>query len=187
MAIFKRKSDKKAKSSASSKRKAAEMAGVKLERAPTEADQVAAEMDAFAQQGYEYLRIMIDRAIMHYYRNGSFDRLDELVEKPLLDRIKKRVLELRKQDLLWAFPKRKQYRHSYEVVGKPVLDKNGFPKEFMVEERFADHSIYQHFVNGEPESSVQCPGRERRIRATIHVRNNQDFLLKSVVRVSTGA
>ena len=161
-----------------------DMIGIKTEAKPSEVEIAREEIEATCKDGYWFLRQMIDRAIVDFYQTGSYARLEEFVERPALDALKEKLNDLRSRKIAWVQPDRAKRKPRLDVVPAGlVLNKAGLPTRFVIEERFVDRSQHHHFVGGQVDRTSECPGRERTIRATVDVRNGQDYTLRSVVEV----
>lgn len=160
--------------------------GVKTAKVATPEQEADKQRDDQIKQAWEYLRAMIDKAVLHYYRTGAVDKLAEFVERPALDDLKAKLETLRERQIFWSQPDRRvRTQPKYDVLAEGlVLGKDGHPSQFVIEERSRDFSVHQHYVDGQAEREQQCPGRDRIIRATVNVRNGQDFTLKSLKRIS---
>ena len=158
--------------------------GVKTEAKPTDSDRARAEIHATCEDGYWFLRQMIDKAIMDFYKTGSFDKLEQFVDRPALDAMREKLGELRERQILWMQPDRSKRKPHLKIVESGlVLNRQGLPTRFVVEERFVDRSVHQFFEGGQPTQALECPGRERTIRATVDVRDGEHYTLRSVTEI----
>lgn len=171
-----------------SRKSFADMLGLKTEAKQTENDKAQAEIQRLCEDGYWFLRQMLDRAVVDFYRTGEFTKLEELVERPALDALKAQLSDLRSRRILWVQPERSKRKPKLTVIPTGlVTNRRGQPTRFIIEERFVDRSVHQYYVKDEADHQEECPGRERVIRATVDVHNGQTFKLRSVAAVPTGA
>ena len=161
--------------------------GVKTEPVATVADKKVAEREEQIKVAWKYLRSRIDLAIHEYYRSGTFEKLEEFVERPALDALKQELHALRSENIFWQQPKRQAATEPEYVVVHVELNKQKQPVKFVIRERFKDFSLHQRVVDGElvPESSA--PGTERVIEATVSVRDGSSYKLHSVRQVRSAS
>lgn len=161
--------------------------GIQTEAVPTADQQEATERHDKIRMAWQYLRDRIDKATKHYYATGSFDKLEEFVERPALDLMKEHLTRLRNEGVYWEQPTRQQITEPRIRVVSEELNKRGQPTNFIVEERFKDFSVYSRLQgDGTYLQDARADGRERTIQAHVVVRNATDFRLVSVIEVEQG-
>lgn len=161
--------------------------GVKAEAAPTEDAVVEKDRHKKIELAWVFLRDRIDKAIHEYYRSGSFQQLEQFVERPALDSMKEELVRLREQNVYWHQPDRPVHTNPQYKVISEQLNKNGQPTSFVIEERFIDQSAFYIIDDRELQPLSVNEGHERVIRSTVHVRGGSEFLLHSVIEVRSAS
>jgi hypothetical protein len=180
MALFGKKKDGRKKISA------AERLGLKVEKVPTQEEAVERGLHDQIILAYGYVRDRIDRGCHHYYRSGSFAKLEEFVGRPALDQMCDRLAMLRSANIYWQQPDRtSRTQPDPRVIPSGLkLDSDGRPLEFVVEERFLDFSVHKRLSEGGRFTiDGQCPGTPRAIQSKVTVRNGNEFKLVEVIEV----
>jgi hypothetical protein len=155
--------------------------GIKTEAVPTATDKVKDERQKKIQLAWDYLRDRIDKSIHDYYRTGTFDRLEQFVERPALDALKSELSELKAQNIYWHQPDRTVTTQRQIKVISEELNKRGQPTRFVIQERFKDFSVHQRIEPGQLVPEARAPGTERVILATVNVNNGHEYKLHSVI------
>lgn len=161
--------------------------GVKVAPKKTADELISEQRHENYIRAYEYVRFQIDKGVRHFYEHrGDTSHLEQYVERPALDELKRVLQRLRADRIVWRQPgKRKQTTApKYEIVDES-LDRKGRPQMFVIEETFTDHSVHHHFEGGQPAGETRCPGVKRTVRATIrcyHKNGQSIFRLQKVTR-----
>jgi hypothetical protein len=137
---------------------------------------------------YAFVRRQLDKAVYEYFRTGSFQEVEAIVDRPATDKLKAHLSGLRAQRTLWRQPERTERTEPrVRIVGSPELDARGRPVRFVVEERFIDRSVFeQPTPEGKWQQVAECPGHERVIQTTIVVEGERDYRISGVLRVQAG-
>lgn len=159
--------------------------GINAEAAPTDDALVKKDRHNKIELAWVFLRDRIDKATHEYYRSGSFQQLEQFVERPALDAMKEELTRLREEGIYWHQPDRPVHTNpQFEVVSEQ-LNKNGQPTRFVIQERFIDHSAFYLIDGSELQPLAANEGEERVVRATVNVRGGSEFRLHSVIEIKS--
>jgi hypothetical protein len=161
-----------------------ERVGLQTERVATPSEERDKSRDETIKKAWLYLRGRIDKGIRHYYQTGSWDKLDEFVDRPALDALKQELHTLRQDDIYWEQPDREVNTSPHLTVIDVKTDAEERPIEFVVRERFEDFSVLSHVDGGVATPIAHANGDERVMEVTVSVRDGSKFKLRSVRQVS---
>lgn len=159
--------------------------GLHVEKAPTPQEERSRERDEQIKAAWVWLRKSIDKGINHYYRSGSFEQLERVVDRPALDALQNELHELRSDNIYWEQPNRQTATEPVITVQDVKMGTDRGISEFTIRERFKDFSTHQRVVDNKLVPDAVANGKERVIEAVVSVRGGSDYKLRSVRQVSS--